>query len=251
MMRAISRKLRSQRGASLLLALLFLLICAMVAASILMAAAANAGKHHSNLEEHQIYMTLSSAVSTLCDEITRSEYRGRFHYWETEETVRDPETGKETEVTRRHFKQLDGSFAHISPATGDGYLKSELVNDFDGFFSKEITGKLNESEYSTFDYKTQYTRQTHLLTVVSDTETGLDEMPVYITLTVEDSYIMEIVAYLEGLESYKVKAELTPVESKPLLPTSISVGEFDTDAMRWKLVRITVYDEKEGGETPG
>ena len=48
MRRAISQKLHSQRGASLLLALLFLLLCSMVAASILMAAAANAGKYRSN-----------------------------------------------------------------------------------------------------------------------------------------------------------------------------------------------------------
>lgn len=78
MMDAIFQKLRSQKGASMLLALLFLLICSMVTASILMAAAANAGKHRSNLEEHQIYLALSSAVSTLCDELNRCEYRGRY-----------------------------------------------------------------------------------------------------------------------------------------------------------------------------
>ena len=36
--------MRSQRGASILLALLFFLVCAMVGASVLMAAASNAGK---------------------------------------------------------------------------------------------------------------------------------------------------------------------------------------------------------------
>ena len=41
-MGSIRGKLRSQRGASILLALLFLLACMMVAASVLMAAASNA-----------------------------------------------------------------------------------------------------------------------------------------------------------------------------------------------------------------
>ena len=43
-MKTLNRKLHSQRGASILLALLFLLACMMVAASVLMAAASNAGK---------------------------------------------------------------------------------------------------------------------------------------------------------------------------------------------------------------
>lgn len=52
-MKTLNRKLHSQRGASILLALLFLLACMMVAASVLMAAASNAGKIRSNYEEQQ------------------------------------------------------------------------------------------------------------------------------------------------------------------------------------------------------
>lgn len=49
---ALKRKLQSQRGASLLLALLFLVLCSLVSATILMAAVSNAGKARSNLREH-------------------------------------------------------------------------------------------------------------------------------------------------------------------------------------------------------
>ena len=91
MRRMLQRKLQSQRGASLLLALLLLLICSMVGASILMAAASNAGKHRSNLEEHQTYLALSSAVSLLCDELNAAQYTGQYRYWVEEHT--DFETG--------------------------------------------------------------------------------------------------------------------------------------------------------------
>ena len=61
-MERLREKLKSQCGASILLALLFLLLCMMVAASVLMAAASNAGKLCSNQEEHQKYLTVSSAL---------------------------------------------------------------------------------------------------------------------------------------------------------------------------------------------
>ena len=47
-MNTLRKKLHSQRGASILLALLFLLVCMMAAASVLMAAVSNAGKSRSN-----------------------------------------------------------------------------------------------------------------------------------------------------------------------------------------------------------
>ena len=47
-MRQLIQKLRSQSGASILLALLFLLVCMLAAATVLMAAVSNAGKIRSN-----------------------------------------------------------------------------------------------------------------------------------------------------------------------------------------------------------
>lgn len=247
MMGAISRKLYSQRGASMLLALLFLLICSMVTASILMAAVANAGKHRSNLEEHQIYLSLSSAVSTLCDELNRSEYQGQYEYTETTDTKTDPTTGKVETETLRHFTQLEGTYTHISPATGDGYLKAVLLKNFDGLFAREINGKLNSADYDTFNLKLEHTEMKHILTLTPDPGSELDGTPVHITLEIKDSYAIYLTAYLEGLEAYQVEAELTPQESKPTVPTPPAIGTHATQAMRWTLGWITILDKEEGG----
>lgn len=79
-MEALKRKLNSRRGASILLALLFMLMCILVAASVVMAAASNAGKIKSNKEEQQKYLTLSSAVNLLVDELQSVEYVGGYTY---------------------------------------------------------------------------------------------------------------------------------------------------------------------------
>lgn len=246
MMRGISLKLRSQRGASMLLALLFLLICSMVTASILMAAVANAGKHRSNLEEHQVYLALSSAVSILCDELNETEYRGQYHYWKTIKTTTDPVTGAESSETLHHFEQLEGTYTHISPATGDGYLKDVLLNNFDSLFAKEVNGKLNAADFETFDLMPQTTDMKHTLTLTPDTGTELDDTPVHITLEVKDSYAIYMTAYLDGLDAYQVEAELTPLESKPSVSAPPATGAHSTQAMKWTLGWITIVDEEEG-----
>ena len=250
MIGAISRKVCSQHGASMLLALLFLLICSMVTASILMAAVTNAGKHRSNLEEHQVYLSLSSAVSTLCDELNRSEYQGKYKYWETTDTKTDPATGEAVTETLRHFTQLEGTYPHISPAAGDGYLKEILLENFDGLFAQEINGKLASVDYDTFDLKPEHTDMKHILTLAPEPGSELDDTPVHITLEIKDSYAIYITAYLEGLETYQVEAELTPKESKPTVSTPPAIGTHSTQAMRWALGWITILD-KEGGGSAG
>ncbi len=79
-MEPLRKKWNSQRGASILLALLLLLVCVMVAASVLMAAASSAGKSRSGREEQQKYLTLSSALALVSDQLTQSEYRGKYTY---------------------------------------------------------------------------------------------------------------------------------------------------------------------------
>lgn len=79
-MRALKAKLNSRRGASLLLALLFFLIALLVGASILMAAASNGGKAKSNRDEQQAYLTLSSALQLVVDDINGATYSGKYRY---------------------------------------------------------------------------------------------------------------------------------------------------------------------------
>lgn len=82
-MRTLQAKLNSQRGASLLLALLFFLIALLVGASILMAAASNGGKLKSNVDEQQAYLTLSSAMQLVADELDGATYTGKYQYTRT------------------------------------------------------------------------------------------------------------------------------------------------------------------------
>lgn len=94
-MNKLRRKWSGQGGASLVLALLFLLVCMMAAASVLMAAASNMGKIRSNQQEQQRYLTLSSALQLVCDELNRAEYTGRYHC----DAVPVPETDGDGNLT--------------------------------------------------------------------------------------------------------------------------------------------------------
>lgn len=235
-MGSLKEKLKSQRGASFLLALLFLLICMMVSASILMASVSNAGKHRSNLEEHQTYLALSSAVSALCDELNRTEYRGQYQYWETQQTVVDPNDGKETIITLRHFTQQDGVYHHTE-GTEPGYLKSVLLSDLDAIFAHEIQSTLDSSDFETFRLKPG-TVQSHTLTVTPQTGTELDGREVKVKLSVEErSYIIDLTATLD--DDYQIRAELTPATSRPTLPVMLTQGQHTTESLQWSIGWIT------------
>ncbi len=137
-MKRLRKKLHSERGASILLALLFFLVCMMVGASVLAAAASNAGKIRSNRTEQQKYLTLSSAIRLICDELEQAEYRGTY---------------KAYEWTVPEKKDADGNV--ISPAidyfycqqqTGDyscGGLTEEipLGPELDAIFHRQFKGK--------------------------------------------------------------------------------------------------------------
>lgn len=258
MIGALSRKLQSQRGASMLLALLFLLICSMVTASILMAAVANAGKHRSNLEEHQVYLALSSAVSTLCDELNRCEYRGQYFSWKYTEQTGTDALGRPVYTTYYCFRQAAGSYTYRedpTPTLGVPFHHI-LLSDFDTIFRKEAEKKLSESfpdvinktdsslfRDSDFDYA---------MTLSPDTGiAALDGRTVYVTLKVQESYAIYLTAYLDGLPQYKVEAEMTPNDNKPSFSTLQYAGQDEgnieeTAPMQWTLGWITILDEEEG-----
>lgn len=117
-MERLSRKLRSERGASILLALLMFLVCAMVGATVLAAVASNAGKARSNRTEQQKFLNLSSAIQLVADEIQRADYTGKYlvHEWDvtttTTTTVPDGPTTT-TSKTERYFccEQVEGEYS--------------------------------------------------------------------------------------------------------------------------------------------
>ena len=112
-MKRLGKKLHSERGASLVMALLLLLlVCMMVAASVLAAASSNAGKHRSNRVEQQKFLTLSSALRLVCDELERAEYKGKYTVYEWEETIDGPNPG-DPSTTKYYFyvEQTEGEYS--------------------------------------------------------------------------------------------------------------------------------------------
>lgn len=244
---ALKRKLQSQRGASLLLALLFLALCSLVSATILMAAVSNAGKARSNLREHQSYLALSSAVDLICDEIVRSEYRGKYHYREKiiETPVENPETGEETgeviTTTYYYFTQLEGSCTHKGADT-ESRLTGLLKKDLDTLFAGHIESTLDKDKFATLTLQ-RGGIFTHTWKVHPQTGTALDEKEVEVQLeVVEDSYAIELTAQLDG---YQLQAELTPSTNRPSLPGTLSQGDNKTEPLQWKVGWITTGEEEE------
>lgn len=234
-MRAIALKLRSQRGASMLLALLFLLICFLVTASILMAAAANANKHRSNLEEHQTYLALSSAVSLLCDELNGAEYQGRYSY-EVEEIYEEDKDGTLVLVdTLYYLDQLPGTY--------DGAFSPLLLASFDRLFADAIEASPAVSGFDRITYQSRTAPLSFNLTLTPDTGTGLDGRAITVSVEIKESYAMYLTA---TLDNYTIRAELTPTQSKPALPNPLSEeGEKTTVPMKWKIGWITTGEEED------
>ena len=77
-------KLNSQRGASLLIALLYFLVCGLVAAVIIGAAMTNVQKLKGAHQRQQAYNSVSSAAQLIRDEMTRVEYQGMERWPERE-----------------------------------------------------------------------------------------------------------------------------------------------------------------------
>lgn len=228
MRNAIRRKLKSSSGASLLLALVFLLLSAVVSASVLMAAVSNAGRSRSKLEEHQKYLALSSALTLLSDEIREAEYTGRYLYQETE----TPD-GVGGIIRSYRMEQQTGGYS--------GSLGSVLLADLDGLFGQTIAASLSDAGYPV-SVRT-VTGMEHTLELYPQTGTQLDKYPVRVRVKVRDSYAIELTAELDGSI---LRAELTPVTTRPALPESLTPsGEVQSvPALKWKLGWITSGEEE-------
>lgn len=223
-MKRIREKLRSQSGASILLALLFFLLCSMVGASVLMAAASNAGKVNSSKEEQQKYLVLSSALRMVCGELERAAYTVECKSAESI-TVEDYPSGggvnDKLTVTERAFTWESSAFTCRLPL--------DLLPELDALFSSKFPNPLEwdegitqtgEGEWSTTRYK--YFRKSglaapaatkHTLTLCIDDpdEPGLSEE---VTVEVElksglgEEYKLILTAYLTDDHDHAMHAEL-------------------------------------------
>lgn len=243
----VRQKLNSRRGASFLLALLFFLICALVSSTVLMAAAANAGRSRSEREEHQRYLTLSSAVRLLCDELTDCQYRGQYYYRVEEITETNPDTGETKVVDHKYYlEQEEGLYQYKD---GDDAGLTALLDDFDYLFSREfdkVEASRPDINVTTLNLSPP---TTHTLTLTP--ESGVDglDQEVMVALTVEfaNRYVINLTA---SLGEYAIRATLTTDASRPGLPDTFSEGTYQTASMTWKVGWIRPADS-EGGASNG
>ena len=256
MLRRCQAKLNSRRGASFLLALLFFLVCALAASSVLMAAASNAGRGRSSREEHQTYLTISSAVQLLCDELNACQYQGQYRYWEEPIYGTGPEGEQIITGYNKYLEQLEGLYQYR--AGGEAGMAELLLDDFDYIFSREFEGV----SWVTAAYRRTglAAPQEHVLTLRTQGAEGLDSRSVEVTLhVVEDSYAIELTARLKNqgdadtdpAGDYVVRAELTPNDTKPLITPTSTQGSYQSNAMLWRIGWIVPGSEAEEEAMPG
>lgn len=253
-MEALRKKWKSSRGASILMAMLFLLVCMMVGASVLMAAVSNAGKLKSNREEQQKYLTLSSALTLVCDELNGAAYCGQYSYQRVhiDEERNDDGTLKTPAYDHHIFTRKPGVFTYKE---GGAFAeKSELLpllNDLDGFFSGKfnvdnVPAKISRDTYDFTNPNVSEQRSPHTLTLTVEGEES-DWLNKMVTVTVtwnQDSGRIDLRAELEDNgHTYVMKAELdaSNAPEKVLFPCKQSgndVPEAKTDPITWTLVRI-------------
>lgn len=240
-MKALREKLHSQRGASILLALLFLLVCMMVAASVLMAAVSNAGKIRSNYEEQQRYLALSSALRLVAGELERAEYRGRYDVDQWTEQIKVIEAdGTETVTETKYYRVIQrrgafacGQLAKLVPdadgnLTQDGTTVLSFQKELDGLFAKEFSsvgyralpekdenGKVQIASLPTNPPDTlpgDPSRTTRVLTVTVEGDPAINETfgSVKVDVDMSQSRRIHLKAVLEiGAAAYTMEAELT------------------------------------------
>lgn len=246
-MERLREKLKSECGASILLALLFLLLCMMVAASVLMAAASNAGKLRSNQEEHQKYLTVSSALRLVCGELERCAYYGHYTYHredvtkEVEEETVDANGNTVVTIKEEHdyyihtYTQTDGEFNCGLNAQGQVL---PLGRSLDQIFAKKLAAGagVNENPDDEYQYEPKYQvfqPPKHTMTVTAE---GFEEVTVSFEMR-EDGVIHLVARLAEGCA---MEAELTPKKhlSDVLLlkdTEGLEATEHKTEAVAWQL----------------
>ncbi len=127
-MKTISaRKLKSDRGASIIIALLVLLICVTAGAAALTAASANAGRYTHMRRDQQRYLAVSSAAK-----LVRAELAGQSF----SATVKLDETVN-TETLLHEYKLINpGDGGYVAP-TCSGAFADWLLDDLNTCFQAQ------------------------------------------------------------------------------------------------------------------
>lgn len=250
-MKRIREKWNSASGASILAALLLLLVCMMVAASVLMAAASNAGKLRSNHEEHQKYLTLSSALRLICGEIETSSYTGQYSYAieDVLKTVEQPDgtQGSVHDYYIHTYAQAEGIYTCGLNGSSDilplrdrlDFLFGEKLAAGAGVARNPDDRYVFKARTLSFNFPVRFT-----LTVKAD---GFEDVTVSFQLR-KDGVITLTAALPEDKTGhvYAMEAELIPV--KPLDEVFVlknTAGDNQTEQVKWRLNWIAKKEAEE------
>ena len=246
-MKRAAEKLNSRRGASILLALVFVLTCVMVGISILSAAASNAGRTHSNHEEQQLYLSLSSALQLVADDLSNASYTPNVKDLCREDS--EPvEVGKDEEgnVITETYTTYTHTFSRAEGSIEGCLLKNLFQKKLDAVFDTYMSGRNFPSSslgYDTFVYINNIspaeTVAPFTLTVTPDMaglpiEAGRDPyhaaQAVEVDVDIDDNYRITLTAHLPDsdaeADSFRLSTVLT--RSSSTLP-DISLPTYGTD----------------------
>lgn len=137
-------KLKSNRGASILMAMLFLLVCMLVSSSVLMAAGSNAGKRQSNYQEQQKYLALSSALRLVCDDICAARYIGQYAYNVAPHYAYDDEGHSHLDYYIHTYTMQPGGWQSAAGATAALGDLLPLNRDLDAWLAGNFTLPVSE-----------------------------------------------------------------------------------------------------------
>lgn len=263
-MEALRKKLNSSRGACILLALLFLLVCMMVGASILMAAASNAGKIRSNREEQQRYLTLSSALSLVCEELESVEYAGRYTYSRTEVWIDVPDAEGSFQSVYDHsehaYTQKQGELrSGDGPGTRVWALKEvlPLYNDLDIIFANHFQVPAGQRvpvdtyAHTALNTSVIQPQSPHVLELAVDADEAFGALleTVSITAALRSDGGIVLTASLKSHPEYVMEAVLRANErpERLLVPGSHAAGgSYETAPLRWSLDHIVRREAEDG-----
>ena len=239
-MERIAEKLKSKSGVSVVLAMVFLLLCVMVGASVLVAAASNAGRTRSNRQEQQLYLTLSSALQLITEDLTADDTVYTGSYICKKETV-SPPGGGGSPSNKYTFAPASGTMTGKFSAVFSPFLEQIFKADIGKKVAALPVGPSDQLDNG-FAGGPDPQDQTFTLTVVP--EEPLEDYEVRIDVTITTGYRIRLDAVLkkapedyavELYKNYHLTTELT--RSNPLASVTLPSGTEETTVtweQRWK-----------------
>ena len=152
-MKQIKKKLHSNTGASIMLALALTLICLMVSSVIVAAAASGAYRKQEEIKSQQAYLAITSAAQYIAENLnTSSDYKfcGVHYSGETAcNRYRNyvPENVEVGGATRNVYR-IPTPYTYVTALAGIDVLDFYLVNDGDIFRNNLSEKKVLETETS-------------------------------------------------------------------------------------------------------